>query len=290
MPPISSLSPIMVCGVGGRLVWLVIHIRDYGLVQNTLLAHASSMPPFLSLPLTMACDDGDRCDDDNLQQLCFVTHGLWTPVSWLGSRSSIAVAAMVIIPRGPTLLAGVQSLASKNLITPTTNITLQETLATKSQCTNDTVVENVLRLPEVCTVLHVFCLKTFTFDNSECRPVFGTKGLFHPPDLPEAVHKSPQFGRAVRVRTSTQSDSTQPQLSNLVFKECYVPRNAKTGITKGCGYVTMSSLDEAKAEIAALDGSGAKLGGSGGTSSAMWTAFPGLVKHSVQPDLGCQRL
>ncbi|GKC54194.1 28 kDa ribonucleoprotein, chloroplastic [Tanacetum coccineum] len=34
-----------------------------------------------------------------------------------------------------------------------------------------------------------------------------------------------------------------------------VPRNAETGISKGCGYVTMSSLDEAKAAIAALDGS-----------------------------------
>ncbi|KAK1429523.1 hypothetical protein QVD17_11734 [Tagetes erecta] len=34
-----------------------------------------------------------------------------------------------------------------------------------------------------------------------------------------------------------------------------VSRNAETGISRGCGYVTMSSLDEAKAAIAALDGS-----------------------------------
>ncbi|GKF09147.1 28 kDa ribonucleoprotein, chloroplastic, partial [Tanacetum coccineum] len=34
-----------------------------------------------------------------------------------------------------------------------------------------------------------------------------------------------------------------------------VPRNAETGISKGRGYVTMSSLDEAKAAIIALDGS-----------------------------------
>ncbi|GJU85784.1 hypothetical protein Tco_1293330 [Tanacetum coccineum] len=27
-----------------------------------------------------------------------------------------------------------------------------------------------------------------------------------------------------------------------------------------------------------------------GTSSTMWKAFPGPVKHNVQPDLGCQRL
>ncbi|KVH90369.1 Nucleotide-binding, alpha-beta plait [Cynara cardunculus var. scolymus] len=34
-----------------------------------------------------------------------------------------------------------------------------------------------------------------------------------------------------------------------------VPRNVETGISRGCGYVTMSSLNEAKAAIAALDGS-----------------------------------
>ncbi|XP_071700245.1 28 kDa ribonucleoprotein, chloroplastic [Rutidosis leptorrhynchoides] len=34
-----------------------------------------------------------------------------------------------------------------------------------------------------------------------------------------------------------------------------VPRIAETGMSRGCGYVTMSSLDEAKAAIAALDGS-----------------------------------
>uniref|UniRef100_A0A5B7B925 RRM domain-containing protein n=1 Tax=Davidia involucrata TaxID=16924 RepID=A0A5B7B925_DAVIN len=34
-----------------------------------------------------------------------------------------------------------------------------------------------------------------------------------------------------------------------------VSRNAETGISRGCGYVTMSSMDEAKAAIAALDGS-----------------------------------
>ncbi|GKC75396.1 heavy metal-associated isoprenylated plant protein 4 [Tanacetum coccineum] len=42
-------------------------------------------------------------DDDNLWRLCFVTHGLRTPVSWLGSRTSIAVAAMASVPRGPTI-------------------------------------------------------------------------------------------------------------------------------------------------------------------------------------------
>ncbi|XP_076959736.1 28 kDa ribonucleoprotein, chloroplastic-like [Bidens hawaiensis] len=36
-----------------------------------------------------------------------------------------------------------------------------------------------------------------------------------------------------------------------------VSRNAETGISRGCGYVTMSSLSEAKAAIAALDGSDA---------------------------------
>ncbi|KAI3522797.1 hypothetical protein L1887_00847 [Cichorium endivia] len=34
-----------------------------------------------------------------------------------------------------------------------------------------------------------------------------------------------------------------------------VSRNAETGVSKGCGYVTMSSLQEAKSAIAALDGS-----------------------------------
>nr|GEY42393.1 ribonuclease H-like domain-containing protein [Tanacetum cinerariifolium] len=48
--------------------------------------------------------------------------------------------------------------------------------------------------------------KTFTFDKSECQPVFETKGLFQPLALSEAVHKSPQFGRATQVQTSTQSD------------------------------------------------------------------------------------
>nr|XP_043632314.1 RNA-binding protein CP31B, chloroplastic [Erigeron canadensis]XP_043632324.1 RNA-binding protein CP31B, chloroplastic [Erigeron canadensis]XP_043632332.1 RNA-binding protein CP31B, chloroplastic [Erigeron canadensis]XP_043632341.1 RNA-binding protein CP31B, chloroplastic [Erigeron canadensis] len=33
-----------------------------------------------------------------------------------------------------------------------------------------------------------------------------------------------------------------------------VPRIPETGMSRGCGYVTMSSLDEAKAAIAALDG------------------------------------
>ncbi|GKA28683.1 hypothetical protein Tco_0714928 [Tanacetum coccineum] len=68
MSSISSLPPIMVCGVGGRLVSLV-----------------------------------SLGDDDNLQQLCFVTHGLRTPVSWMGSRTSIAVAAMASVLRGPTV-------------------------------------------------------------------------------------------------------------------------------------------------------------------------------------------
>ncbi|GJU61927.1 28 kDa ribonucleoprotein, chloroplastic [Tanacetum coccineum] len=278
MPLISSLPPIMVCGVGGRLVPLV--SLGY-VVQNTLLAHASSMPPFLSLPLTMACDDGDRCDDDNLQQLCFVTHGLWTPVSWLGSRSSIAVAAMVIVPRDPTLLADLR------VVYTNVNFTYDwREFQVRAKITN--VPRFKKFIARRLSSYEFRSRRSYTLDPpnfppygyNECRPVFGTKGLFQPPDLPEAVHKSPQFGRAARVRTSTQSDSTQPQLSNLV------PRNAKTGISKGCGYVTMSSLDEAKAEIAALDGSGAKLG----TSSAMWTTFPGPVKHSVQPDLGCQRL
>ncbi|MFS8005241.1 putative RNA recognition motif domain, nucleotide-binding alpha-beta plait domain superfamily [Helianthus anomalus] len=39
------------------------------------------------------------------------------------------------------------------------------------------------------------------------------------------------------------------------FTRREVPRNAETGISRGCGYVTMSSLEEAKAAIAALDGS-----------------------------------
>lgn len=34
-----------------------------------------------------------------------------------------------------------------------------------------------------------------------------------------------------------------------------VSRDAVTGISRGCGYVTMSSLAEAKAAISALDGS-----------------------------------
>ncbi|KAA8516225.1 hypothetical protein F0562_019404 [Nyssa sinensis] len=34
-----------------------------------------------------------------------------------------------------------------------------------------------------------------------------------------------------------------------------VSRNAETGISRGCGYVTMSSMEEAKVAIAALDGS-----------------------------------
>ncbi|XP_059634451.1 28 kDa ribonucleoprotein, chloroplastic [Cornus florida] len=34
-----------------------------------------------------------------------------------------------------------------------------------------------------------------------------------------------------------------------------VSRNAETGISRGCGYVTMSSMDEAKTAISALDGS-----------------------------------
>ncbi|CAK9167047.1 unnamed protein product [Ilex paraguariensis] len=34
-----------------------------------------------------------------------------------------------------------------------------------------------------------------------------------------------------------------------------VSRNAETGISRGCGYVTMSSVDEAKAAITSLDGS-----------------------------------
>ncbi|GJU84074.1 hypothetical protein Tco_1291620 [Tanacetum coccineum] len=42
-------------------------------------------------------------DDDNLRRLCFVTHGLRTPVSWLGSLTLIAVAAMASVPRGPTV-------------------------------------------------------------------------------------------------------------------------------------------------------------------------------------------
>ncbi|GJT99051.1 acyl-ACP thioesterase [Tanacetum coccineum] len=44
-----------------------------------------------------------RGDDDNLQQLCFVTHGLRTPVSWLGRRTSISVAALASVPHGPTV-------------------------------------------------------------------------------------------------------------------------------------------------------------------------------------------
>lgn len=41
----------------------------------------------------------------------------------------------------------------------------------------------------------------------------------------------------------------------IVFGFIKVSRNPETGVSKGCGYVTMSSLQEAKAAIAALDGS-----------------------------------
>lgn len=34
-----------------------------------------------------------------------------------------------------------------------------------------------------------------------------------------------------------------------------VSRNPETGISKGCGYVTMGSINSAKVSIAALDGS-----------------------------------
>ncbi|KAI7749553.1 hypothetical protein M8C21_021920 [Ambrosia artemisiifolia] len=51
-----------------------------------------------------------------------------------------------------------------------------------------------------------------------------------------------------------------PQLLNKfttygTVQSVEVSRNAETGISRGCGYVTMSSLSEAKAAIAALDGS-----------------------------------
>ncbi|GKA28681.1 hypothetical protein Tco_0714926 [Tanacetum coccineum] len=77
----------------------------FGVVKNTILAHASSDAPFLSLRKRpgVAMIRVGVCDDDNLQQLCFVTHGLRTPVSWMGSRTSIAVAAMASVLRGPTV-------------------------------------------------------------------------------------------------------------------------------------------------------------------------------------------
>lgn len=34
-----------------------------------------------------------------------------------------------------------------------------------------------------------------------------------------------------------------------------ISRNAETGVSRGCGFVTMSSVNEAKLAIAALDGS-----------------------------------
>lgn len=33
-----------------------------------------------------------------------------------------------------------------------------------------------------------------------------------------------------------------------------ISRNSETGISRGCGYVIMSSIDEAKSAVAALDG------------------------------------
>ncbi|KAL8245142.1 hypothetical protein R6Q59_011400 [Mikania micrantha] len=53
-------------------------------------------------------------------------------------------------------------------------------------------------------------------------------------DIPELLNKFKSYGTVQSVEVS---------------------RNAETGISRGCGYVTMSSLDEAKAAIAALDGS-----------------------------------
>ncbi|KAK9079412.1 hypothetical protein SSX86_001083 [Deinandra increscens subsp. villosa] len=53
-------------------------------------------------------------------------------------------------------------------------------------------------------------------------------------DIPELLNKFKTYGTVQSVEVS---------------------RNAETGMSRGCGYVTMSSLNEAKAAIAALDGS-----------------------------------
>ncbi|KAI3687789.1 hypothetical protein L1987_81492 [Smallanthus sonchifolius] len=53
-------------------------------------------------------------------------------------------------------------------------------------------------------------------------------------DIPELLNKFKPYGTVQSVEVS---------------------RNADTGISRGCGYVTMSSLGEAKTAIAALDGS-----------------------------------
>ncbi|CAH1452002.1 unnamed protein product [Lactuca virosa] len=53
-------------------------------------------------------------------------------------------------------------------------------------------------------------------------------------DIPELLNQFKTFGTVQSVEVS---------------------RNPETGVSKGCGYVTMSSLQEAKAAIAALDGS-----------------------------------
>lgn len=53
-------------------------------------------------------------------------------------------------------------------------------------------------------------------------------------DLPELVEMFKPFGTVLSVEVS---------------------RNAETGVSRGCGYVTMSTINEAKVAIAALDGS-----------------------------------
>ncbi|GKE10387.1 hypothetical protein Tco_1413938, partial [Tanacetum coccineum] len=64
-------------------------ITMYGSDLLLLSAYAHSMPPLLSLPLSMPRDDSDGCativtgDDDNLP---FTMRSSSTPVSWLGSR------------------------------------------------------------------------------------------------------------------------------------------------------------------------------------------------------------
>ncbi|GJV52673.1 hypothetical protein Tco_1448414 [Tanacetum coccineum] len=105
-----------------------------------------------------------------------------------------------------------------------------------------------------------------------------------PPALSEAVHKSPQFRRAAQVQTSTQSDSTLPQFSNPGFKASYVSESSSRRHTPThCTYTDIvTPVDDGHVQNADTLNVASK-----GTSPAMWKAFLGPVKHSVQPDLGC---
>ncbi|GJY15523.1 DNA helicase [Tanacetum coccineum] len=70
-------------------------------------------------------------------------------------------------------------------------------------------------------------------------------------------YKKPPPVAMIRLYTKTRHNKVDDKIGT---KES-VPRNAETGISKGRGYVTMSSLDEAKAAIIALDGSVSDFGG-----------------------------